>query len=398
MGLISEALYSTFPGLRQAEAEAEKAVDCLQNSFELGKKIGGYVLDRNDEIINNVKNSIGHYFSGLTKTLINDFEDYASPGNGSGMDGARQTYRQRPSQASHSAQASQPFTEKKSGQVTSIVLPPSSQPASLDNHGGSEEQEVYENKNYENKKHKESFREAYSKPAKSKTKDRTLDEVIKNFKEDLKNLNKDYDASIDIYECKSKIKSYAAQDLEDDSVDSEVIDKSCAAGSKYLDSLVSGASHEYIKNSFKITELYNQGLNTHRIRYKIRKTVFGNNAVLRDYNELTDRVALAISLGSTYLRGHYNNAVAEKLGAREQIINNYLSGKSYKEIKQNLKKNTNGMTISDSSILRIMHDYEKKTRKKVVGKRRRKGRGKTMSKKHGKKGQKSGNEKKGKKG
>ena len=148
----------------------------------------------------------------------------------------------------------------------------------------------------------------------------------------------------------------------------------------YLDSLLEKIDEKYekyINDSVRITELYNNGYNTRQIiREAARKGYKGIN----NYKDVTDRVVVGIIQGASYTR-NYNNMIATKLGARAQLIMDYLAGKSYKEIKENLKRNTNGMSISNSTILRIMHDYEKRTGRKVVGKRKGKGKRKTRNNK-----------------
>ncbi|MBW2991392.1 hypothetical protein KY348_06860 [Candidatus Woesearchaeota archaeon] len=145
-----------------------------------------------------------------------------------------------------------------------------------------------------------------------------------------------------------------------------------------LDDVVKDCKHEnkntgkkHMDYSVRIAELYNHGYNTREI---IREANTRGYKGINNYNDVTDRVAEGLSHGLAYTRKCYNNAIATRLGAKDKIIQNYLSGKTYKEIKQNLKKNTNGMNISDSSILRIMHEYENKAGRKVVGKRNGKGR------------------------
>lgn len=111
----------------------------------------------------------------------------------------------------------------------------------------------------------------------------------------------------------------------------------------------------------KVANYYNIGWNTRDINKLV------NNSY--SYNEITSKISEYVNDGGIYERLSYNHIIAEKTYAKENIVNDYLSGKSYQEIKTNLKKNTNGMNISNSTILRIMHSYENKTGKKVVGKR-----------------------------
>lgn len=142
----------------------------------------------------------------------------------------------------------------------------------------------------------------------------------------------------------------------------------CVLSQTNLDSCFEKREQTYIDDCVSVTELYNKGYNTREITREASKNGY---IKVNNYKDVIDRVVVGIKQGMTYERPYYNNQIATKLGARDQLIQDYLSGKSYKEIKENLKKNTNGMSISDSSILRIMHDYEKKNREKVVGRRKK---------------------------
>ena len=126
---------------------------------------------------------------------------------------------------------------------------------------------------------------------------------------------------------------------------------------------------KYLEDCATIASYYNNGYNTKDI---IKRATI-NGIRVRSHDDITDMVGLSIDAGNSYTRGKYDSIIATKLGAKEQLVNDYLAGKSYKEIRDNLKNKTNGMTISDSSILRTMHNYEKQSGKKVVGKKNGKG-------------------------
>lgn len=205
-----------------------------------------------------------------------------------------------------------------------------------------------------------------------------LDDLVKGFSDNVKQINNDFDVKIDVYDKGLVIKSYALDsNVEEEDKEQVVTERTIHNKNKtYLDSLLEQTDKKYIDDSLKITKLYNHGYNTYKI---VREANRRGYAGINNYNDITDRVAVGLNSGLEYTKEKYNNAIATKLGAGEQIINNYLSGKSYKEIKENLKKNTNGMNISDSSILRIMHNYENNTGKKVVGKRNGNGKGNNKS-------------------
>jgi len=265
MGVIVNAIYSSFPGLADLEKKTEEAINSFSHAFKMGKSIGGYVLNNTDRIINTLEKSITSYVSGLINVFKQDFlGSYAKSYTKSNVAG-----------------------EKKKS---------------------------------------------------------TLDGLVNDFKHKIKRFNPAYDVSIDVYDKGSVIKIYAANDKRQEKPETK----------------------EYIDDPVKIAKLYNQGYNTRMIIKEAGKNGWSG---IKGYDDIAGKVAEAISSGAAYTRGNYNNAIATKLGAREQIINDYVAGKSYKEIKESLKKNTNGMNISDSSILRIMHGYEQKQGKKVVGQR-----------------------------
>jgi len=328
MGVIVNAIYSSFPGLADLEKKTEEAINSFSHAFKIGKSIGDYVLNNTDRIINALEKSITSYVSGLINTFKQDFlGSYAKSYAKSNVAG-----------------------EKKE-----------------DKKETKEEQRIYEKKQE-------------AKPITNpiaivaEKKKSTLDELVNDFKHKIKRFNPAYDVSIDVYDNGSVIKSYAV------SHKNQAEEKPAEKAVEYvLENKVvadDNPGDKYVRESLRIAELYNQGYKT---RWIVKEAAKNGYVSVKNHQDITEMVAAAISSGAAYTRGNYNNAVATKLGAREQIINDYVAGKSYKEIKENLKKNTNGMNISDSSILRIMHGYEQKQGKKVVGQRiskARKSRGK----------------------
>ncbi len=123
---------------------------------------------------------------------------------------------------------------------------------------------------------------------------------------------------------------------------------------------------DYLGQASDVTDLYNQGYTTRYIVQEAKNQGFKN---INNKDDVLMKVASGISNGMTYSRDKYDGRLAEMLGAKEQIINDYISGKSYKEIKKNLGKNTNGMKISNSSIYRTLRSYEEKTGKQVIRRR-----------------------------
>ncbi|HJX05601.1 MAG TPA: hypothetical protein VJ461_02745 [Candidatus Nanoarchaeia archaeon] len=286
MGMIVDAIYSSFPGLADLEKRTEEAIDTFSKAFRMGKGIGDYVLNNTDKIINTLEKSVTSYFSGLISAFKQDFL-------GSYAKGYTKAYGQK--------QEAKPIVK------------------------------VSEKKN-------------------------TLDDLVNDFRLKIKQYNPVYDVSIDVYDNGNVLKSYAAKSYANKCIKKEE--------RKEEEVRPVNNSMDY---SIRIAELYNQGYKT---RWIVKEAGKNGYAGIKSYKDIAEKVAEAITTGAAYTRGKYNNTIATRLGANEQIINDYVSGKSYKEIKENLKKSTNGMSISDSSILRIMHGYEKKSGEKLVGKRK----------------------------
>jgi hypothetical protein len=123
----------------------------------------------------------------------------------------------------------------------------------------------------------------------------------------------------------------------------------------------------YLLGSQFVYDLYNKGFNTKYIRREGKK--YGHS--IQNYDDITGRVATMIGLGYDYTRNQYNKLIAEKVGADQQIIQEYIQGKTYRQIRESFGYMMKGMQISNTSILRVLHSYEKKTGSKLVGKRRK---------------------------
>ena len=206
----------------------------------------------------------------------------------------------------------------------------------------------------------------------AQNKSSALDDLVNDFKQKVKSINSSYDIKVDVYDNDKVIQSYAPASAQaKQQVASQ--QKTPLHKNTYLENLLQNADKKFIDDSIKVAEMYNNGYKTKWIINEAAKKGYSG---INSYSDITDRVALSLDAGMSYTRGKYDNTISTKLGAKEQMINDYLAGKSYKEIKESLKSKTNGMTISDSSILRTMHKYEKESRKKVVGKRNGRGKGK----------------------
>lgn len=360
--IIGGLIYKIFPELRELEQKAEQALSVYKEIVDTTKSIGDYVAKNGPTIINRIEKGFG----GIIKEIRDDFQKNVSisptilkpfkaygPGNGKGYGlGAAST------KASGAAPKPAPKPAPAPAETYKPAEKTRAEPAEFD----PVIREPTFDKAFASQKEK--------KPVEKQT---TLDEIVNDFKGKLKKFNTGYDANIDVYDQGNVIKSYAS--VQKPKVFPQVVvqEKPKIAEQK------STADQKYLEDSISITEMYNQGYNTTWIINESAKRGYEG---VRNRTDITDRVALSLDAGlASYTRGKYDGIIATKLGAKEQIINDYLAGKSYKEIRDNLKSKTNGMTISDSSILRTMHKYEKQAKKKVVGKRNGNGNGKARSKK-----------------
>jgi hypothetical protein len=105
------------------------------------------------------------------------------------------------------------------------------------------------------------------------------------------------------------------------------------------------------RSSAMITDMYNSGYKTREIKREMKlHHVVGINS----YDDVLQGLAFNISNGGVYAGGSYNSLLAEKLGANEQIIKDYESGKSFSEIRSDFRNRTGGMNISYSSYRRLL--------------------------------------------
>jgi|GEM_PF-2038247 len=357
MGIIMSAIYNAFPGLEEFEKTLEESINEFKRAYTLGKNIGCYVLERREKLISKIEEGIKSYVSELFKEVKDDFTRFyqqsivtnkhtSVPGK------HRKTISTgiRPAQHQQASRAYQP---------TPIKAYPSPTPNTTPN--PSTTQRIIH---------------APHTPRRVGEKKKTsLDDLIRDFKNKLAEFNKDFDAEINIYENNRIIRAYGLNKKVNAlrnpglSINEQKKSLEDKANETYTGSSLRGLNSRYVEDSIRIAELYNKGYTTRQI---IREAHQRGYRGVSNYEDVTSRVVIGIKQGVPYTRRSYNNIIATKLGARTQLIKDYLAGKSYKEIKDNLRRNTNGMSISNSTILRIMHDYEKRTGRRVVGRRTKK--------------------------
>ena len=307
------------------------ALDSFSRSFggavdKFGRSVGGAVSG----VVNGFQKNVT-----ISPTILKPFKAY-NPGNGKGYGhGAAKTPGPVPGPMPRPAQ--KPVSSPAPAPTPRAAPEPAQSPAETYQPAGKASAEPV----------------IKQKPVEKQT---TLDEIVNEFKGNIRKFNPGYDVNIDVYDQGSVIRSYASVQKP----------KVTAQAKPNIAEQISISDQKYLEDSINITEMYNKGYNTTWIINESAKRGYEG---VRNRTDITDRVALSLDFGAAYTRGKYDSTIATKLGAKEQIINDYLAGKSYKEIKDNLKGKTNGMSISDSSILRTMHKYEKQSRKKLVGKR-----------------------------
>jgi len=324
MGILVDALYNAFPGFAEFERKTEESLSQFHQAFNTGKRMGEYVVNNGDRIVTTLENALTKYLTGVITIIRDDFlQQYAQP-----KQPEYKTRAETKTEAEPKAKADAKYEVKAEAKVETKAEEIKPKPVIIIQ----EANETMPEPKYE-----------------AKT---TLDSLVNDFKQKLKQFNPGYDVNVDVYDKENIVKSYAAEH--------KISIKPAEVKTKYSDLKLSDLSS-------RVTELYNKGYRTKEI---IKEAVKQGYNAIRNYNDVTDLVVAGIKSGISYVKNKYNNAIATKLGAREQIISDYLSGKSYKEIKENLKKNTNGMGISDSTICKIMHQYEREAGKKVVGVRK----------------------------
>jgi hypothetical protein len=374
--IIGGLIYKIFPELRELEQKAEQALSVYKEIVDTTKSIGDYVTKNGPTIISRIEEGFGGVIKEIrddfqknvtiSPTILKPFKAY-SPGNGKGYgqgtgsakaSGTAPKPAPKPAPAPASAPASAP--KPASAYAPKATSKPAQNPAGTYQPTG---KTITETKEFDPVIREPMFdNQKIKKPVEKQT---TLDEIVNEFKGKLKQFNTGYDANVYVYDRESVLKSYKSVATKPKVVSQEK-PKVVAQEKPVIRQEKSISDQKYLEDSIRITEMYNQGYNTTWIINESAKRGYEG---VRNRTDITDRVALSLDAGFAYTRGKYDSTIATKLGAKEQIINDYLSGKSYKEIKDNLKNKTNGMTISDSSILRTMHKYEKQSRKKLVRKR-----------------------------
>jgi hypothetical protein len=449
MGVITTTIYKMFPGIEEAEKEIEKtiyagkkAIDNCRKVIILGKNVGEYIdsgkpLGYVDKSMDVFTKGMNKAFTGAFKEMINDFTKKYGP---YGLGGSFASKASQPIITTQpgSGEAARRFFVNPKGEVTIEETAAPSQPYKPGNgkEQGSQPYAGHKPLGHDYMKGLEKEAEVSKpvvkpaeqpakpiveqpaigpaaipqpvvKPAakpvvKPVEKQLTLDSIVEDFKRKLKALSPDIDVGVDVYAPGGLLRSYASKyhqekaeevaDVVADAVSSlPRAEAEVEAKASGLESKVSALKDKYavnytdVKSSKDVLDLYNKGYKAKEIIRESSK----NGYRVKSYKDVISNVASAIAAGASYVREKYNNLIATALGATEQLINDYLSGKSYAEIKENLKKSTNGMNVSDSSILRVMHNYEAKSGAKVVGKRNGKAKAKNSSAKPGSKAAKA---------
>src|SRR4030042_4053445 len=209
MGMIVDAIYSSFPELADLEKKTDEAIDTFSKAFRMGKGIGEYVLNNTDKIVNTLEKSVSLYFSGLINAFKQDFlgryeKDYTK-------------------------------TYEKKQEAKPIV-------------------KVSEKKN-------------------------TLDDLVNDFKQKIRQINPAYDVNIDVYDNGNVLKSYAVKSYASQCMKKE-----------YTKPVNYSADH-----SMRIAELYNQGYKT---RWIVNEAGKNGYAGIKSYKDIAEKVAEAITAGA----------------------------------------------------------------------------------------------------
>jgi hypothetical protein len=375
--IIEGLVYKIFPSLREWEKTAEQAMTYYKGFVETTKSIGDYLNNNGSSIIDRIEKSVGTVLNDLKEdvkknvkvspSILKPFASYvqsskpgnkakpaAQPGQASAKDEQGAKYAANAARA-ESARA-QPYSPPPAKPSREPYQP--TQPAKpiIKNIGKSRAQAGYETLRHEMPRQEQADK---NNPLAGKK--NSLDELVNDFKSKLKQFNPSYEMKMDVYNNDQVIKSYGMENKLREGQTQANIKPQSEEKKKTVET-------KYSDLSVKVTELYNQGYRTNEI---IKEAVKQGYSAIKNYNDVTELVVAGIKSGISYVKNKYNNAIASKLGAKEQIVGDYLSGKSYAKIKENLKNRTNGMGISDSTILKIMHTYERENGKRVVGRMRK---------------------------
>lgn len=360
MGVIVNAFYNAFPIFGELEKKIEETITYVEEKANEIKSLKEYAINNKEKIIEDIGNRFRAYATGVITDILRDAKKScdASKAAPAPQKPAAQT---QPKAESYKAgrQENNPAYKAKPTYKAKPAAAPASQAKTTT--------KAPANASTRQAPAKTKAAKATVLVPSSKASSSSLDGLVNDFRRKLKSFNCGYEANIDVYDNGSVIRSYASVAPKPKAVAHEkprIMKQASAKGNKYLE------------DSLRIANYYNQG---YRTEWIIKEAAFEGIEGVMNRTDITDRVALIIDSGFAYRREVYDGMIAAKLGAKEQLVNDYLAGKSYKEIRENLKRNTNGMVISDSSILRTMHKYEKEAKKKVVGKRN--GKGQTSRKK-----------------
>ncbi|MBN2141800.1 hypothetical protein JW711_00575 [Candidatus Woesearchaeota archaeon] len=108
-----------------------------------------------------------------------------------------------------------------------------------------------------------------------------------------------------------------------------------------------------IDESQFVLGLYNAGASHKKIITKSQERGYA----VKSYDDITARIANAISRGGVYAREEFNSDVAEKLGLTNYVVEAYAAGRKCKEIAEEFSEMAGCMSISKSLIKMIAKDY-----------------------------------------
>jgi len=199
-----------------------------------------------------------------------------------------------------------------------------------------------------------------------KPKNEDLTAKVKEFYDSMKQQYGEFEMSYDFkdYGVKGKYGKAAQQDdVKKVDVSNAEFKRPLDLENKVEDSIDQGATEaadpEYEKFcncATYVGGLYNNRYSSRQIRRAAAKEGYQVNS----YDEVLGLVAANIANGGSYERYNYNRKIAGHLGLNEFVVNAKLSGMTYSQIKESVKKATNGMNISRSTVRRLMKKHAEK--------------------------------------
>ncbi|MFH0870718.1 MAG: hypothetical protein V1866_06720 [archaeon] len=302
MGVLVNAFYRVFPELEELDRKTECFINDFRKVYSFGRSVADYVVENKGKIVGKisqaVSSSLNNYFSGLENHIKGIFSELKSD------------FRSRPT--SQQRAPAENIIEAKPVMKKPIVEQGPSAKKS--------QQTCYDG----------------------------VEKIIQEFGSRLKEFSPFLDVRVNFHEPDDVVRSYLWPKKKDMSSGKKA-DKSYGS----IDSIIEGADKNYLSSSKLVAQLYNSGKNTKDIRREMKSQGY----LIKGYDDITQMVAVSISLGGRYERSNYNKRVAEKLGANHELIDDYLSGKSYHEMAGSFSKKTSGMGISYSSIKRLLKAY-----------------------------------------